>query len=85
MGLNISNDETCRLAAELARLTDETTTAAITVALRERLEREKRRRNAAVLAQELHAIGQRCAALLASGPAAVGHGQLLYDEQGLPK
>ena len=84
MNLNISDAETCRLAAELARLTGETTTGAITVALRERLEREQRRRDATALAQELHAIGQRCAALLAPGPAAVEHGHLLYDEQGLP-
>ena len=40
MSLNIKNEETCRLAAELARLTGETKTGAITVALRERLERE---------------------------------------------
>jgi antitoxin VapB len=85
MNLHISNNETCQLAAELARLTSETTTAAITVALRERLEREKRSRDATILAQELHAIGQRCAALLAPGPAAVEHGHLLYDERGLPK
>jgi len=31
MSLNISNAETCRLAAELARLTGETTTGAIMV------------------------------------------------------
>ncbi len=85
MNLHITNSETCYLATELARLTGETTTGAITVALRERLEREKRRRDATVLAQELHAIGQRCAALLAPGPAAVEHGNLLYDERGLPK
>ena len=85
MDLHITNSETCYLAAELARLTGETTTGAITVALRERLEREKRSRDATMLAQELHAIGQRCAALLAPGPAAVEHGHLLYDERGLPK
>ena len=85
MNLHITNSETCYLATELARLTGETTTGAITVALRERLEREKRRRDATVLAQELHAIGQRCAALLAPGPAAAEHGQLVYDERGLPK
>ena len=44
MSLNIKNEETCRLAGELARLTGETMTGAITVALRERLEREKRAR-----------------------------------------
>ena len=85
MSLNIKNDETCRLAGELARLTGETMTGAITVSLRERLEREKRLRNAQALTRELHAIGQRCASLLRPGPAAVEHGNLLYDEQGLPK
>ncbi len=85
MSLNISDAEACRLADELARLTGETTTAAVTIALRERLEREQRKRDATVLAQELHAIGQRCAALLAPGPAAVEHGDLLYNEQGLPR
>ena len=85
MSLNIKNDETCRLAGELARLTGETMTGAITVSLRERLEREKRLRNAEALTRELHTIGQRCASLLRPGPAAVEHGNLLYDEQGLPK
>ena len=47
MSLNIKNEETCRLARELARLTGETMTGAVTVALRDRLEREKRLRNAA--------------------------------------
>ena len=46
MSLNIKNEETCRLASELAQLTGETMTGAITVALRERLEREKRERDA---------------------------------------
>ena len=41
MSLNIKNAETCRLADRLSRLTGETKTGAITVALRERLERGK--------------------------------------------
>ena len=85
MGLNIKNDETCLLARELARLTGETMTGAITVALRERLEREQHRRGADALAQELHVIGQRCASSLRAGPSATEHGELLYDERGLPK
>ena len=84
MSLNIKNNETCRLADELARLTGETMTGAITVALRERLAREKSHRSAEALARELHVIGQRCASLLGPGPAAAEHGKLLYDEQGLP-
>lgn len=85
MGLNIKNDETCRLAGQLARLTGETKTGAITVALRERLEREHRRRSAETRARELRAIAERCAKLMGPGPSAVEHGEMLYDEQGLPK
>ena len=85
MGLNIKNEETCRLAGELARLTGESKTSAITLALRERLAREKRLRNADALARELHAIGRRCAELLGPGPSAVEHGDALYDERGLPR
>ncbi|MYA79929.1 MAG: protein transcription factor [Acidobacteriia bacterium] len=85
MGLNIKNDETCRLACELARLTGETITGAITVALRQRLAREKRLCNADARVEELLAIGRRCAELLEPGPSAVEHGDLLYDDRGLPK
>ncbi len=85
MSLNIKNDETCRLAGELARLTGETMTGAITVALRQRLAREKRRRDVDARVQELHAIGQRCAKLVGEGPSSLEHGDLLYDERGLPK
>ena len=45
MTLNIKNDETRRLARELARLTNETKYGAITILLRERLERERWQRN----------------------------------------
>ena len=85
MGLNIKNEETCKLAADLARLTGETMTGAITVALQERLEREKRLRDADVRAQKLRAIAERCAKLLSPGPSAVEHGDMLYDERGLPR
>ena len=61
MSLNIKNEETCRLASELAQLTGETMTGAITVALRERLEREKKERDAEALMQDLKAIARRCA------------------------
>lgn len=84
MGLNIKNDETCLLARDLARMTGESMTGAITVALRERLAREKRRRDADARAEELLAIGRRCARLLEPGPSATEHGDLLYDDQGLP-
>lgn len=85
MSLNIKNEETCRLAGELARLTGETMTGAVTVALRERLERERHERSIEVRARKLRAAAVRCANLLGPGPSAVEHGDVLYDERGLPK
>ena len=85
MDLNIKNEETCRLAREVVRLTGDTMTGAITAALRERLERERQLQHADALARDLHAIGQRCAGLLRPGPSAIDHGDLLYDERGLPR
>ena len=85
MGLNIKNEETCRLAGELARLTGDTMTGAITVALRERLERERRERSIETRLQEMRVIAERCSKLLRDGPSAVEHGDFLYDERGLPK
>ncbi|MDE2912912.1 MAG: type II toxin-antitoxin system VapB family antitoxin [Paracoccaceae bacterium] len=85
MSLNIKNDETCSLARELASLTGETMTGAITVALRERLERERRKLDVASRARELRAIAERCATLMGPGPSAIEHGDLLNDDRGLPK
>ncbi|MCY4286698.1 MAG: type II toxin-antitoxin system VapB family antitoxin [Thiotrichales bacterium] len=85
MSLNIKNDETCWLTSELARLTGETMTGAITVALHERLERERRRRGVETRARELRAIAERCAKLMGPAPSAAEHGDLLYDDRGLPK
>jgi antitoxin VapB len=44
MALSIKTEEADRLARRLAKLTGETMTAAVTVALRERLAREQERR-----------------------------------------
>ena len=86
MSLNIKNEETCRLARELARFTGETMTGAITVALRERLERERRQRGVNARLTKMRAIADRCARLVREGGTpAVEHGELLYDERGLPK
>ena len=47
MGLNIKNPETYRLVEELAKRTGETMTAAITIAVRERLDRVRSEQGAA--------------------------------------
>ena len=85
MGLNIKNEQTCRLARDLSELTGETMTGAITIALRERLDREKRGRDLDSRTEELLAIGRRCAERLAPGPSATKHGDQFYDDQGLPR
>ena len=85
MSLNIKNEETHQLARELAALTGESMTGAITIALRERLERERRERSVESRVREMHAIARRCACLLKDGPSAVEHGDFLYGEDGLPR
>jgi antitoxin VapB len=83
MALNIKDAEAHKLAKALQQETGETMTRAVTQALRERLERIRRRRKPEATAEELLAIGRRCASTL-KGPA-VDHGTLLYDERGLPR
>ena len=77
MNLNIKDEETCQLAKELARLTGETMVGALTVALRERLEREKQRHDTDARVQELLAIGRCCADLVGTGVSSAEHGALL--------
>ena len=83
MALNIRNPETERLAETLAKLTGETKTQAVTKALRDRLERIRRRRSGRRLADELDEIALHCASLpiLDTRDAEEILG---YDEHGLP-
>ena len=84
MGLNIKNDEANRLAHELAAVTGESLTTAITVAVRERLDRLQRSRQEPLF-ERLLKIGKDCASHLKEPFLTVEHGDLLYDEHGLPK
>lgn len=84
MGMNIKNLETERLAKELAALTGESLTASITVALRERLQR-LRHESGTGLAERLMAIGEDCASRLKDPFRHAEHGDLLYDDRGLPR
>lgn len=85
MGLNIKNEETCDLATDLAKLTGETKTRAITVALRERLERERRKRDRDIETKlrKMRTISKRIAAQIGPG-SSQDHGKELYDDDGLP-
>jgi antitoxin VapB len=84
MNLNIKNEETYKLAAKLAELTNETMTKAVTIALRECIDRLRQRKQKATVA-EMMEIGKRCADYIKESISSVDHGDLLYDDQGLPK
>jgi antitoxin VapB len=84
MSLNIKNEETYRLARELARATGESLTEAVTVSVRERLDRVRREQGES-LAERLLAIGRDCAAHLREPYRSLDHGEFLYDERGLPR
>jgi len=84
MSLNIKNKEAHKLADQLAKLTGESKTEAVTTAIRERLDRVGQQRGLA-LADRLIGIGKDCAAHLKEPFRSVDHGDLLYNEKGLPK
>lgn len=87
MSLNIKNAESERLAKELAERTGETLTGAVTTALRERLERidrddqQRLQRRLDHLMAIAHDAGPRWKEPYRSKD----HGQLLYDDLGLPR
>jgi antitoxin VapB len=79
--LNIKNKKTLQLAQQLARLTGESMTVAVSNAIRERLERVR----TDGLAERILRIGKECAAHFKEPYKSIDHGELLYDENGLPK
>ena len=84
MSMNIKNEEAHRLTEELAKLTGESLTAAVTEAVRERLDRVRHAQGIS-LADQLLTIGKDCAAHLKEPFRSIDHGKMLYDERGLPK
>ena len=83
MALNIKDEEADRLARDLAASTGETITTAVTVALRERLERLQGSAAAPSLIEELMRIAERAAALPVLDDR--DDAEILgYDEHGLP-
>ena len=84
MSLNLKSDEAHRLAQELSTLTGESMTTAATIAMRERLERLRGAKRGS-LAERLLAIGRDCAPRLKGRYKKIEHGDLLYDDRGLPR
>ena len=83
MALNIRSEETEQLAADLAKLTGETKTEAVTQAIRERLQRVRRARSKRRLADELDEIALHCSDLPLRDSRSDAE-ILGYDENGLP-
>jgi antitoxin VapB len=82
--LNIKSDDAYALATRLAEMTGESLTTAVTVALRERLEREERQRARKARADRLLAIAADIRAQM-SPPLPSSDHRWLYDENGLPR
>ena len=84
MSMNIKNREAYRLTKQLAKLTGESLTTAVTEAVRERFDRIRRERGVD-LADRLLVIGRDCAAHLKEPFRTIDHDAILYDKQGLPR
>jgi antitoxin VapB len=84
LAMNIKNDEAYKLAHELSELTGESLTAAVTEALRERLDRVRSSQGEG-LADRLLLIGKDCSTHLKEPFRSAEHGDILYDERGLPR
>jgi antitoxin VapB len=86
MSLNIKNPEAHALAARLAQKTGETLTEAVVRSLRERLERlEETAEAQEERYKALKALVKDSRQLWRDPFLSVDHGDLLYDERGLPK
>ncbi len=86
MSLNIKNKDAHKLARQLARITGESMTEAVTEAVRERLKRvQVADKRVLRLSDRLLEIGRDCAPRLKEPFRSGDHGDILYDEKGLPK
>jgi antitoxin VapB len=86
MGLNLKNPESEELARELARKTGESLTLAITIALKERLERLERAKKAEGRMEWLEKLTAETATRMNDGRSTKELFDELYDEKtGLPK
>lgn len=82
MSLNIKDPEAHRLAQAIAQSTGQSMTRVVMDALRERYEKIERLKGRASV-EEILAIADRVASQIKKPYAP--HGELLYDENGLPK
>ena len=79
--INIKNQRARQLVDEIVHRTGETVTEAVTAALQKRLFELTREERLA----RVRAITKECAALWVEPWKSMDHGDLLYDELGMPK
>jgi antitoxin VapB len=84
MALNIKNEDTVELISRLAKATGQNMTQAVTSAVRERLARIEKQHGER-LSERLLKIGKKCSANLRGRARSIDHGELLYDDKGLPR
>lgn len=87
MSLNIKSADAESLAREVAALTGETLTAAVATSLRQRLQRLRAEHgvgDTAARAERVLALGADIAPRLVEPWVSQDHGDLLYDDRGLP-
>lgn len=82
--LNIKNERTYELAKKLAHITGESLTEAVTQSIQERLARVERP-DPAERRRRILEIAERAAPGFVEPYRSMDHGDLLYDELGLPK
>jgi antitoxin VapB len=86
MALSIKNEEAEQLARSLAQQNGESVTTAVTVALKERKERQERARNSEARLERIMKIVERTAPLMNDARTSKEWMDELYDDEtGLPK
>ncbi|QZT57948.1 MULTISPECIES: type II toxin-antitoxin system VapB family antitoxin [Mycolicibacterium] len=81
MALNIKDEKVHDAVKQLARLTGESQAQAVATAVQERLSRVQQDD----LAERLLALGRRTAQRMTSATNDLDHGEMLYDDAGLPR
>ncbi len=83
MNLNLMNPKAYLLASELARLTGESLTDAVIVALEQRLEAERTKIGSGRTAETILAFAKRFSPGINPGSHSSDHG-VMFDDSGLP-
>ncbi|MBX9691708.1 MAG: type II toxin-antitoxin system VapB family antitoxin [Cyanobacteria bacterium] len=82
MSLNIKNEEAHKLALKLSRLTGESMAAAVTIALKERLDRLQQSNKKSNRKERMQQLRKDCGERLKNNK--LDHAALLYGEDGMP-